>query len=266
MMRYKWTFFLSFASLSFVIAQASPDAFAQNVSHVATPQRPTFTSDTSTTAPGTMEIEFGAAATGSSGGFLALPTMIKYTPDVGGGILHQAEFSLSFDALERNFSGPDTPNRFGRSLLLIVRRPIWAGDRFSLAIAPQALFFLREIDGARVGLTGLVAFSDGPNTVVTNLTWTVATDASTTNPTRKYDVALDYGRALGTSGRFAVFAGVLTEKPSSSAVVVSMSQGLTYRMRPNLVWDVAIAEEGFGAGPSGYKILGGVTVNVGRLR
>jgi hypothetical protein len=194
-----------------------------------------------------MEIEFGAAATGSSGGFLALPTMVKYTPDVVGGFLHQAEFSLSFDAVQRDSSSTDTQTRFGDSLLLSVRRPIWAGDSFSLAIAPQAQFFLREKDGGRVGLTGLAAYSDGPN------------------PARKYDFAFDYGRTLGAGGRLGAFAGLLMEKPSRNDVAVSMSQGLTYRMRPNLVWDVAIVEEGIGAGRSGYRILGGLTVNLGRI-
>ncbi len=264
-MRYPSNLIVRFLISSLVAATGLPMTFAQNVPYDATPQRPTFTSDTSTTAPGTMEIEFGAAATGSSGGFLALPTMVKYTPDVVGGFLHQAEFSLSFDAVQRDSSSTDTQTRFGDSLLLSVRRPIWAGDSFSLAIAPQAQFFLREKDGGRVGLTGLAAYSDGPNTAVVNLTWTVATERSETNPARKYDFAFDYGRTLGAGGRLGAFAGLLMEKPSRNDVAVSMSQGLTYRMRPNLVWDVAIVEEGIGAGRSGYRILGGLTVNLGRI-
>ncbi len=256
------------ALLFLLVLTPEPGVSAQSRPYDATPQRPTFTSDTSTTAPGTMEIEFGATATGSGGGFLALPTMLKFTPDVGAGVFRRAEFSLSFDALQRESSGAETESRFGDSLLLAVRRPVWEGDSFSVAVAPLVQFFIREGKGARLGVLGIVAYSSGLEGVVANFTWTSATSSSPTNPAHKYDLALDYGHTMGPVGlasRVGIFAGVLIEKPSIAETSVSMSQGITYRMRPNLVWDVAIVENGLAAGQAGYQVLAGLTVNLGRL-
>ena len=222
-----------------------------------------------------MEIEFGASATGSGGGFLTLPTMLKFTPDVGAGVFRGAEFSVSFDALQRDSSGAETESRFGDSLLLAVRRPVWEGNSFSVAVAPLAQFYLRGQQGARLGLLGIVAYSSGLEALVANFTWTSATSSSTsatssspTNPAHKYDFALDYGHTMGPAGtasRVGVFAGILIERPTQADTSVSMSQGITYRMRPNLVWDLALVENGLAAGPLGYQVLAGLTVNLGRL-
>ena len=215
-----------------------------------------------------MEIEFGGSATGSGGGFLALPTMLKFTPDVGAGVFRQAEFSVSFDALQRDSSGAETESRFGDSLLLAVRRPVLEGDSFSVAVAPLAQFFLRDQAGARLGLLGIAAYSSGLEAVVANFTWTAATSSSPANPAHKYDFALDYAHTMGSTGiasRLGVFAGILIEKPTQADTSVSMSQGITYRMRPDLVWDVAIVENGLASGQAGYQVLAGLTVNLGRL-
>ncbi len=214
-----------------------------------------------------MEVEFGVAATGSGGDFLTLPTMLKFTPDVSG-VFHRAEFSMSFDTLQRDSSGAETESRFGDSVLLAIRRPVWEGDSISVAVAPLAQFFIRDLEGARLGLLGIVAYSSGLNGVVGNLTWTSATSSSSANPAHKYDFAVDYARTLGFSGtasRLGVFAGVWIEKPTRTDTSVSMSQGITYRIRPNLVWDVAIVENGLAAGPARYQVLAGLTVNLGRL-
>ena len=251
----------------FVLTQAT-GLRAQSGPYDATPQRPTFTSDTSTTAPGTVEIEFGASATGSGGGFLVLPTMLKFTPDVSAGVFRAAEFSVSFDALQHDSSGADTESRFGDFVLLAVRRPVWEGDSFSVAVAPLAQFYLWGQKGARLGLLGILAYSSGLEALVANFTWTSATSSSPTNPAHKYDFALDYGHTLGPAGtasRVGVFAGILTERPTHADTLVSMSQGITYRMRPNLVWDLAIVENGLAAGPLGYQVVAGLTVNLGRL-
>ena len=229
-----------------------------------------------------MEIEFGASATGSGGGFLVLPTMLKFTPEVSAGVFRGAEFSVSFDALQRDSSGAETESRFGDSLLLAVRRPVWQGNSFSVAVAPLAQFYLRGQQGARLGLLGIVAYSSGLEALVANFTWTSATSSSTsatssstsatssspTNPAHKYDFALDYGHTMGPAGtasRVGVFAGILIERPTQADTSFSMSQGITYRMRPNLVWDLALVENGLAAGPLGYQVLAGLTVNLGRL-
>ena len=82
---------LALAVLLLGLNALAQSAGAQSEPPEATPQRPTFTSDTSTTAPGTLELEIG---TTSSDSFFGLPLTIKYTPDVAG-LLREAEFSLA---------------------------------------------------------------------------------------------------------------------------------------------------------------------------
>ncbi len=237
----------------------------------ATPQRPTFTSDTSTTAPGTLELEIG---TTSSDSFFGLPLTIKYTPDVGGlpalaGLLRETEFSLAFEAVTSISLAGERRTEFGDRLTFALRRPVYRGEQFSLAVAPQATFFVRDGKGARLGATLLGAYSFGRNTAVANFTWTSATSSSATNAAQQYDLAFDLARTLGASGalsRVGVFAGALVENPSNQKAAVSLGQGITYRVRPNWVVDFAVRELGLAEGRADYQILAGLTVNLGRWR
>ena len=145
------------------LAQSGGRGSAPSGPYEATPQRPTFTASTSTTAPGTLELEFGAT---SSGSFLTLPTTLKYTPDVRRGVLHRAEFSLSFDAISRVDVGGRHVTHFGNSLGFVIRRPVYIGESFSLAVAPRAIFLLRGDRGARLGARLLAAYTFGLNSVV----------------------------------------------------------------------------------------------------
>jgi hypothetical protein len=56
-----------------LLAQSGGGTSAPAGPYTATPQRPTFIADTSTTAPGTLEVEFGATGASSFRGFFALP-------------------------------------------------------------------------------------------------------------------------------------------------------------------------------------------------
>lgn len=237
--------------------------------YAATPQRPTFTADTSTTAPGTVELEFGGTATSSFGGFLALPTTVKFTPDVTGGVFRHAEFSLGFDSLTSTATAGGRDTNFGQTLSFVVRRPIYVGKAFSLAVAPRGIFYLRGDRGARVGARMLAAYGWGRSSVVGNFTWTSATSPSPTNPAQQYDVAFTYGLSLGESGwreRTALFAGFQVEKPKHFDSALSFDQGLSYRIRPNYVVDFAIQQRGIAAGARGYELLFGLTANLGHVK
>jgi len=252
-----------------LLAQSGGGTPTSGGPYTATPQRPTFTADTATTAPGTLEIEFGATGTSSFGGFFALPTNMKYTPDVRRGLLHRAEFSLGFDAVSSAATPGGRQTGFGQTLSLIIRRPVYVGKSFSLAVAPRSIFFLRDGRGARVGARLLAAYNFGLNAVIANFTWTSATSSLATNPAQQYDVAFDYGIRLGESGwrqRTSLFAGFLTEKPKHHETSVTFGQGISYRLRPNYVLDFAVRERGLAAGPRGYELLAGFTANLGRLQ
>ncbi|MFQ5778748.1 MAG: hypothetical protein ACE5IP_12150 [Terriglobia bacterium] len=233
--------------------------------YVATPQRPTFTSDTSTTAPGTLELEIG---TNSSDDLFTLPLTIKYTPPAQRGLFHCAEFSFSVDAVSSASRNGRRVTQFSDRLGFTLRRPVYRGQAFSLAVAPQATFFLRGDSGARLGTTVIGVYAFGRNAAVLNATWTSATTSSPSNPAQQYDVAFDFARTLEESGalsRLSVFAGLLYGNPTNGSAAVSLGQGIAYRVRPHWVLDFAVRQQGLAAGNRDYQILVGSTLNLGKL-
>ena len=251
-------------SLSILFLLGSSTQAQSGGSQAATMQRPTFTSDASTTAPGTMELEMGTA---SWSGFFALPVLLKYTPFDGSGFFHQAEFGVGFDAVSSVDMGPDRMTEFGDRIGVILRRPVYSSGPVVFAVAPQATFLLRGDEGARIGATGIAAFGFGLNGAVVNAGWSSATNSSSSNPAHDYFVAADFARTLGNSGgltRLIPFVGVLYQDTTHDSASVSLGQGLSYRLRADWVFDVAVHEHGVGLGERDYQILVGFTVNLGR--
>lgn len=233
-------------------------------SQAATPQRPTFTLDASTAAPGTMELEMGTA---SWRGFFALPVFLRYTPNSSAGLFHQAEFGFAFDAVSSVGLGPDRMTEFGDRIGVVWRRPVYSSGPVAFAIAPTATFLLCGDEGARIGATGIAAFGFGQNGAAVNAGWSSATNSSNSNPAYDYFVAADFARTLGTSGalsRLSPFAGILYQDTTLDSASVSLGQGVSYRVRPNWVFDLAVYEHGFSLGTRDYQVLVGFTVNLGR--
>ena len=194
--------------------------------HPATPQRPTFTTDTSVTTPGTVELELGGFFAENVG---ALPTSVKFTPDVSG-FFHRTEIAVSFDTLSSVSTRGDRDTRFGDTLTVAMRRALYESDGFSFALAPVATFFLRGEDGARLGGTAIAVYGRGANSIVVNLGLTGATSSSLSNPSVQLDLATDFFRSL--SDRFTIFSGALYEKASESAGTLSRS---TYLVDANVL-------------------------------
>ena len=251
--------FVVIASLSLwtVYAQQSPPE--------ATPQRPTFTNDTSTTEPGTLEIEFGATGPANR---VTLPAAIKFTPPAERGLFHRMEFSLGFDSLERVVVEGEGKIKFGESLDLMVRRRVWSGQGLSLAVAPKMEFFLRGKSGALIGGKGIAVYGFGLNSLVVNVSGMGATSPSDSNPGWVAEIAAGYGRALsdhGTASRFSVAFEVLNGFSKGQESVLSLLQGLSYRPRPDLVFDLAVEQRGLRSGKFEMVLQGGLTYNIGRI-
>ena len=231
----------------------------------ATPQRPTFSNDNSTTAPGTVEVELGGAGNGE---FFGLPTVFKFTLDAPQGVMSGMEFSVGFDSISRVDMGSDRDTRFGDRIGFAIRRTLYESGGFSFGVAPQAVLFLRDEEGARLGASAIAVYSFGPNSLVANLVWSVATDASENNPSRQSSVIAGYSRTLGSgprSSRAAAFAQYLQEFPTGQPSQVSLIQGISYRLRPDLVLDFSVQQNGLAATPFDLIFATGLTYNLGQL-
>jgi len=232
--------------------------------YAATPQRPTFTSGTSTTAPGTVELEIGGTF---ADGVYTVPTTLKFTPDASKGFFEQGEFSVGFDSVSVVSAGGRRVTQFGDRLAFGYRRPVYRGGSLSFAVAPQGTVFVRGDSGGRLGLVGLMAQEAGQNSVAVNVSWSAALGASPANPANVIALASDFARQIAATGawnRLSVFAGVLYENASGSDGDVALGQGVACRVRPNIVLDVAVRQTGLATGSYDHQILAGVTVNLGK--
>jgi len=251
------------AGLLFLIA---PAILAQQAGPPqVTPQRPTFTNSTATTAPGSLETEFGLIGPWDT---YALPTSVKFTPPVQSGLFHQLEFSLQFDALERILLLDDAAHKFGQTLDFVLRRPVYAGDNFSFALAPRAEFFLRDGSGANLGGAAIGSYLFGLNSLNFTVTGKAATAPSRVAPPWGVDVAYGYARTLGESGvagRLALAIEAQHELPSGSPNRTSLLQSVTYSIRPNLAFDIGVEQHGLQAGNFQWIFRSGFTYNFGYL-
>ncbi len=231
----------------------------------ATPQRPTFTNDASTTVPGTVELEMGGLFAES---MLSIPTSLKFSPKTGNWF-EGTELSLGFDGLVSTKNGAMRITQFGDTLNLNLRRRIWRKGDWAFALAPQFGFLLRGDKGARLGAKGIAVYAPGLNGIAVNLTWTAATQSSASNPAQKYDVAAGYSRQIGRgslSERFSLFAEYQREMPSNADSTTSLIQGMAFRARPSMVFDIAVSQVGVGSGNMDVQLAAGLTVNLGRIQ
>lgn len=241
---------------------------AQSVSgpYLATPQRPTFTSDTSTTAPGTIELQTGGTF---SDGLFTLPTTLKFTPGVASGFFRSGEFSASFDAVTVLSANGRSHTRFGDRIDLAWRRPVYSRGRVSAAAVPLFTVFTRDASGVRLGAAGILAYAAGRSAAVLNASLTGATSASPSNPSKAGTIAADFLHTLSGSGPWStvtVFAGLQSEHAARHPNVFSLGQGILWRVRPNLVLDAALRETRLNLHQKDLQLLLGLTLNFGRLQ
>jgi hypothetical protein len=230
-----------------------------------TSQRSSFTYGTTTTAPGSIETEFGTLG---PWGTFTLPTSFKFTPPSETGLFHGTEFSLSFDTVERMVQGNSGAYKFGQTLDFAIRRPVYVGKHFSFALAPRAEFFLRDGSGANVGGVTIAAYAFGLNSLTVNLTGMAASAPSRVDPPWEVDTAYGYGRSFGESGltsRFSLAIEAQHEVPNGSPNKTSLLQSVSYSIRPNLAFDIGVEQHGLQAGDFQWVFRGGFAYNIGYL-
>lgn len=237
---------------------------------MATPQRPTFTTDTSTATPGTLELEMGAQ-TGQ--GVWSAPLNWKFTPDVKGGFFHRGEFRVSFDSLVRVDNGRRVDYGFGDRIVIGWRKPIYQNTErgISFAVAPRVSAMRHPNQGARFGFTTVMVKSWGRTGWTVNGTGSGATKASpaTGNPGGLFEFDSDLARQIGADGvwsRVGVFVGVHAEKGRRQNSAVALGQGITFRARNQIVLDFAVRQVGLADGRRDLLVLFGMTANFGRVQ
>ncbi len=103
-----------------VIAVSAFQGGAQQKPHEATPQRPSFTTDTNITEVGTVELEFGFEG---NHGYFGFPTTRKFTPAP-----IRVEISVSCNSLMSAFDGHSRITQFTDRVTVAVRIWVWGSS------------------------------------------------------------------------------------------------------------------------------------------
>jgi hypothetical protein len=219
------------------------------------------------TEPGTMELEWGGAF--STAGNFTFPSAIKYTPEGTHPWWGRTEFSAAFDTLSSVVEFDNRTTQFSDRLTLAANCVVHDGDRFDLAIAPQASFLLRGDEGQRFGATAIGRYDWGRNSAGATLTWTGATAASATNPAGTLDLGAGYGRRLkasGSLGHLTAHANWLYERSTGVGRTVSLFEGVEYQITDKVAVDFSGQHFSVWGGAPDHQVSVGLTVNTGRLR
>ncbi|QDV05414.1 hypothetical protein Poly30_09110 [Planctomycetes bacterium Poly30] len=226
----------------------------------ATPQRPTLSSDTSTTPEGRFELEAGVVRDSTIS--FDSPLTLKY------GVTNQTEISAGVAPYRRVDLGATDENGPGDVVFALRHRFREATeDRASLAV--QALVKIPTADDPVLGtgevdaaLAGIAAQSYDRFSGVAYYAIGALGD-----PNGPADVVHNLAIALGTplSDRFGAFAEVAAILvPSTHSENVFTTMGFTYSPQPSLVFDAGVVL-GLSNEATNWQALVGLTKNLGRI-
>ncbi len=215
------------------------------------------------TEPGTMELDWGGLYSISTGNF-AMPSAIRYTPEGGHILWGRTEYGLSFDGVTSVDAGGARLTRFSQAVTVTAAAVLLDGDKFDVAVVPQATFFLRDESGARLGAVAIARYDSGHNSTGMTIGWSGATHSSDSNPAGTVDVGFGFGHQL--SGHFEKLTPHVNaewEKSTGKAKALLAFEGVEYQVSERLAFDLS-AQHVAGAGNTpDHQVAIGLTFNVG---
>lgn len=218
--------------------------------------------------PGTAEIDWSNLYSLSSGNF-AMPSGLKYTPAGRHIIWGRTEYSAAFDTVDSVNVGGSRLTQFSQAVTLTATAVLRDGDKFDIAIAPQATLFLRDESGARLGSVAIARYDSGRNSVGGTVGWSGATHRSESNPAGTLDIGLGFGRQLSGSALLEKFTPHLNaewEKSTGEHPALLASEGIEYQATERLALDVSAQHFASARRAPDHEISVGLTVNLGKIR
>ncbi len=219
------------------------------------------------TPPGTGEIEWGSLYSATGDNF-TLPAALKYTPAGSRIIWGRTEYSVAFDSMSIADVGASRITQFSQSITLAATSVLHDGEKLDIAIAPQAAFFLRGEEGARLGAIAIARYDSGRNSLGATAGWSAATHNSSSNPSGTWDMGVGYGRRLaasGTVGKFTPHVNALWERSTGEDRIVSLFEGVEFQMTERLAFDLGGQHFGVNGSAADHQVTFGITLNVGKL-
>ncbi len=220
------------------------------------------------TEPGTMEIDWSGLYSFSTANF-DIPLAVKYTPQGTHLIWGRTEYSVAFDSLSIADSGGGRLTQFSQSLTVTATSVLHDGRKLDIAIAPQAVMFLRDESGARLGATGIARYDSGHSSLGATVSWSAATHSSPSNPAGVFDLGFGFGQNLSgspTAEKFTPHCNVVWERPTGQPAAVSLFEGIEYQMTERIAFDLSAQHFALNNGSPDHQIVFGMTINFGKLQ
>lgn len=217
------------------------------------------------TEPGTAELDSGYLYSFSSGSY-SIPTAFKFTPRGRSTIWGRTEYSFAFDSLAGSDVGGERSTQFGQTLTFTATSVIHDGEKFDVAIAPQAVVFLRDESGVRLGAIAIARYDSGRNSTGVTASWSAATHSSPNNPAGVFDLGLGYGRQLSGSAwmeKFTPHANFVFEKATANARSFSFFEGVEYQVTQRFALDLSGQHFAVNTSSPDHQIVLSMTLNFG---
>ncbi|MGH9720553.1 MAG: hypothetical protein ACRD8O_10100 [Bryobacteraceae bacterium] len=220
------------------------------------------------TEPGTAEIDW-ASLYSLSTATLSMPAAVKYTPEGHTILWGRTEYSVAFDSIVNADPGAGRVTGFSQAVSLASNSVLFDGERFDIALAPQATFFRRDESGARLGAALIARYDAGRNSIGAALSWSGATHSSSTNPAGIFDAGLGYGRRLAAAGAFShltAHGNLVWERATGAERVVAMFEGCEYQVTGRVALDISGQHVGLPGGSRDHQLVFAVTLGLGKLK
>ena len=251
-------------SLALTAACAAPSAsWREGQDVTATPQRPTYSRNTSTTAQGTVEVEAGLRR--DPGDSFDTPTTLKY------GLSSRDELFVGFSPFEMVELPGDDGEGFG-DLLVGWRQRFWEAEEKGTSIAWQAAVKLPtadedealgsgEVDGF---LAGILTMSTGEWSTTGYAQFGLLGEPDGSGVDHQEAVAgvFDMGLTGTNTGFLAELAGVFTPEQDLEQVFTTL--GVNWSPLPGVVFDTGILL-GLTDDAPDFQYFVGLTRNLGRI-
>jgi hypothetical protein len=220
------------------------------------------------TEPGTMEVDWSNLYSFSNSNF-TMPSGIRYTPEGSNIFWGRTEYGVAFDSISSANIGASRLTQFSQAVTLSATSVIHDGEKFDFAIAPQAMVFLRDESGLRLGAVAIARYDTGRNSIGGTVSWSAATHNSPSNPAGTFDVGFGFGRQLSGSRlleKFTPHVNAEWERSTGLPRALLASEGVEYQVTERLAFDVSGQQVAGAGNPSDHQIAFGITLSLGRLR
>ncbi|MCC6391147.1 MAG: hypothetical protein IT167_11135 [Bryobacterales bacterium] len=220
------------------------------------------------TEPGTVELDWSGLYSFSQGNY-TMPAAFKYSPQGPHVPWGRTEYSVAFDSLTTADYGGGRVTQFSQTVTLAATAVVHDGEKLDIAIAPQAVFFLRDESGARLGAIAIARYDTGRNSMGATVSWSGATHSSATNPAATVDVGFGFGRQLQGSrllAKLTPHGNVVWERSTGVRRVVSAFEGVEYQATERVAFDLSGQHFGAPGGGRDHQVVFGMTVSLGRVR